>query len=350
MIPRQHLCALLLVGLAAALAATPAGAQVQIMRYARQMGSPVNQGMPDGARGFVFCRLRYDQTRRQRKSGWWDDYPASDFNFLDRFEELTTVTIARWLNGDPGFAQVTVDDPDLFRCPFLKMQNAADHDFPPGEAARMRDYFLKGGFLWMDDNWTDDDWFVIKRNLSRILPDYPIVELGPEHPLFSVLYHLKEIPQVPSIESWRRSGGDPDEFGSGPPHMYAVFAPNGRMMALATINSDTSDSWEREGDNPEYFYRFSPAGWDRGEHRGMGDVALSGEAPWFLTLREGALLLRTSSLIHHPRLFYSTPSVAGRRAHSTAALPLRPALRATFLRLRRSTPPSAGNLAFHPSC
>src|ERR1051326_1969690 len=88
--------------------------QVQIMRYARQMQYPVNSGLPDLRTGFVFCRLRYDRVRRQRKSGWWDDYPASDYNFMERFEELTTVTISHWLNGDPGFAQVTLQDPDLY--------------------------------------------------------------------------------------------------------------------------------------------------------------------------------------------------------------------------------------------
>src|ERR1051326_4945125 len=74
--------------------------QVTIMRYARQSPLPVNHGLPDIQRGFTFCRLRYERTRRQRKSGWWDDYPASDFNFLNRFEELTTVSISRWANGD----------------------------------------------------------------------------------------------------------------------------------------------------------------------------------------------------------------------------------------------------------
>jgi len=31
-----------------------------------------------------------------------------------------------------------------------------------------------------------------------------------------------------------------------------------------TLNSDTSDSWEREGDNPEYFTQFSPTGYALG--------------------------------------------------------------------------------------
>jgi len=176
-----------------------AAAQITIMRYARQSPVPVNHGLPDIQRGFTFCRLRYERTRRQRKSGWWDDYPASDFNFLSRFEELTTVSISRWANGDPGFAQVTLQDPDLFHCPYLKMQGGANYDFTSEEIATLRRYFLKGGFLWEDDNWTDADWEYIRANLVRILPEYPIVEITPGHPLLSMLYDVREIPQIPSI-------------------------------------------------------------------------------------------------------------------------------------------------------
>ena len=241
-----------------------AAGQVTIMRYARQSPLPVNHGLPDIQRGFTFCRLRYERNRFQRKSGWWDDYPASDFNFLSRFEELTTVSISRWANGDPGFAQVTLQDPDLFRCPFLKMQGGANYDFTPEEIATLRQYFLKGGFLWEDDNWTDADWEYIRANLVRILPEYPIVEIIPGHPLLAMLYDVHEVPQIPSIESWRRSGGRADEFGAGPPHLYAIVGENNRLMVLVSLNCDTSDSWEREGDNPEYFQRFSPEGYALG--------------------------------------------------------------------------------------
>jgi hypothetical protein len=241
-----------------------AAGQVTIMRYARQSPLPVNHGLPDIQRGFTFCRLRYERTRRQRKSGWWDDYPASDFNFLTRFEELSTVSISRWANGDPGFAQVTLEDPNLFHCPYLKMQGGANYDFTDEEVATLRRYFLKGGFLWEDDNWTDADWEYIRANLVRILPEYPIVEIAPGHPLLAMLYDVHEVPQIPSIESWRRSGGRADEFGAGPPHLYAIIGENNRLMVLVSLNSDTSDSWEREGDNPEYFQRFSPDGYALG--------------------------------------------------------------------------------------
>jgi hypothetical protein len=253
--------ALLLVAIALTL--QPVAAQVLIMKYARQIDTPVNYGLPDVLGGFTLCRLRYDRTRRQRKSGWWDDYPASDFNFLSRFEELTKVTISRWANGEPGFAQVTLEDPNLFKCTFLKMQGGANYDFTPEEVTTLRAYFLKGGFLWEDDNWTDADWEYIRRNLREVLPDYPIVEITPGHPLLAALYQVPKIPQIPSIESWRRNG-QADEFGSGPPHLYAVFGDGGRLMVLVSINCDTSDSWEREGDNPQYFNDFSATGYAMG--------------------------------------------------------------------------------------
>jgi hypothetical protein len=31
-------------------------------------------------------------------------------------------------------------------------------------------------------------------------------------------------------------------------------------MVLMTHNTDIADSWEREGDDPSYFYAFSPRG------------------------------------------------------------------------------------------
>jgi hypothetical protein len=259
---RWSTAAVLLVTLALTLRS--ATAQVLIMRYARQIDTPVNHGLPTVEGGFTLCRLRYERTRRQRKSGWWDDYPASDFNFLNRLEELTKVTLSRWADNDPGFAQVTVEDPDLFHCAFLKMQGGANYDFTAEEVETLRRYFLKGGFLWEDDNWTESDWAYIRANLVKILPEYPIVEITPGHPLLSALYNVAEIPQIPSIESWRRSGGQADEFAAGPPHLYGMFGENGHLMVLVSLNCDTSDSWEREGDNPDYFRRFSPAGYALG--------------------------------------------------------------------------------------
>jgi hypothetical protein len=233
-----------------------------ILTNGRNLQIPINHGLPDQQTGFMYCRLRYEVTRRARKSGWGDDYPQADYNFMVRLAELTKTPISRWDNGYPGFANVTAMDPDLFRCPYLRMQNAANYDFTPEETLRMRDYLLKGGFLWMDDNW-DPDFQYIRPNLMRILPGAQIIDLAVDHPIFSILYRVNPLPQIPSLNAWLRSGQD-SEIGPAPVHYYAIFDDHDRLSVLVSMNSDVSDSWEREGDNPDYFVTYSPKGYALG--------------------------------------------------------------------------------------
>ena len=229
-----------------------------ILTNGRNLQIPINHGLPDNATGFTFCRLRYQNIRRARKSGWGDDYPQADYNFLVRLSELTKTKISLWNNGDPGFANVTPLDPDLFKCPYLRMQNAANYDFTPEETARMHDYLMKGGFLWIDDNW-DPDFEYIRPNLMRMLPDAQIVDLPKDHPIFSTVYNV-DPPQIPSMNSWLRSGRT-GEFGDSQVHFYGVFDARDRLVALVSMNSDVSDSWEREGDSREYFDVFGRDGY-----------------------------------------------------------------------------------------
>ena len=48
---------------------------------------------------------------------------------------------------------------------------------------------------------------------------------------------------------------------SGGPHLRGITDAQGRLMVLATHNTDISDAWEREGEDPEYFYTYSPNGY-----------------------------------------------------------------------------------------
>jgi hypothetical protein len=251
------------MALALALGLGVAGAaQQHILTNGRNLQIPINHGLPDRPDGFTFCRLRYQNIRRARKSGWGDDYPQADYNFLVRLSELTRTTISTWNNGDPGFANVTPTDPNLFRCPYLRMQNAANYDFTPEETARMHDYLLKGGFLWIDDNW-DPDFEYIRPNIERILPGATFVDLPVDYPMFSILYNVDPLPQIPSLGSWQRNRQD-SEIGPSTVHYYAVIGDNDRILVLVSMNSDVSDSWEREGDNRDYFETYSPKGYALG--------------------------------------------------------------------------------------
>jgi hypothetical protein len=241
--------------------ASGAAQQQRILTNGQNLQIPINHGLPDRPVGFTFCRLHYQNIRRARKSGWGDDYPQADYNFMVRLSELTRTTISTWNNGDPGFANVTATDPNLFHCPYLRMQNAANYDFTPEETVRMHDYLLKGGFLWIDDNW-DPDFEYIRPNLERIVPGASIIDLPVDHPMFSIVYHINELPQIPSLGSWRRFHED-SENGL-PVRYYGVFGDDDRLLVLVSMNSDVSDSWEREGDDRAYFETYSGKGYALG--------------------------------------------------------------------------------------
>jgi len=153
-------------------------------------------GLPESSGGFMFCRLWYNTSRNMRSGlGWSTDYPAADNNFMTRFEELTPTYIERWKNGDPGIAAVRATDPDIFRCPFLFMTDPGSVTFSGAEIEALRDYLLKGGFLWADDLWGNRAWRYFETEMRRIFPEYSIEEIMPDHKIFSVLYAVEEIPR-----------------------------------------------------------------------------------------------------------------------------------------------------------
>ena len=53
------------------------------------------------------------------------------------------------------------------------------------------------------------------------------------------------------------------------PDIKAIYDRHGRIMVLITHDTDISDSWEREGEDPEFFYAFSPNGYALGMNVAM---------------------------------------------------------------------------------
>jgi hypothetical protein len=253
-----------LLGLLVVSAVAPREARAQQIWRSQEgrYGAPIRSGIPTNRGGFVFCRLWYDAVRSMESGlGWSTDYPAADGNFMTRLEQLTPTRIERWQNGEPGIAAVRATDPDLFKCPFLFMTDPGSVTFSDAEVEGLRTYLAKGGFLWADDMWGNRAWNYFEAEITRILPGRPIVELPIDHPLFTAHYIVPEIPQIPSYQSWSRSGGQTSEFGAetAVPHMRAIFDDEGRLLVLISHNTDIADGWEREGvEMTEYFYSFSP--------------------------------------------------------------------------------------------
>ncbi|HSL71731.1 MAG TPA: DUF4159 domain-containing protein [Longimicrobiales bacterium] len=242
------------------LSAAVAVAQAQQGFRGSWRGEPLHEGVPDVRGGFSFCRLTYTRVRVEGGGqGWRTDYPNADNNFMTRLTQLTAAPVNRWDNGDLGFTVVSATDPALFQCPFLFASDIGSGAFSDVEAQRLREYLLKGGFLWVDDFWGDAAWRQWLGEIKLILPEYSVVDLTLDHPMFSVFYQVKEIPQIPSIQFWRRNGGGTSERGyeSATPEMRAIFDDHGRMIVLMSHDTDIADGWERETEDEDFFYAFT---------------------------------------------------------------------------------------------
>jgi hypothetical protein len=224
---------------------------------------PTSDASFDG--GFTFCRLMYSsQWREAGGQGWSTDYPDADINFSIRFAELTKTWVSKQPSGVPNHWVVRATDPWLYRCPFVLGSDVGTMSLRDDEVAALRDYLLKGGFLWVDDFWGSRAWDNFESEMARILPpgQYPLKDFGPDHPIYRTMFPLAAIPQIPSIQFWRGGGGSSERGSdSADVHLRGITNAQGDLMVLATHNTDISDAWEREGEDPEYFYTFSPNGY-----------------------------------------------------------------------------------------
>ena len=199
---------------------------------------------------FMYCRVFY-------RGGWSTDYPGADHNFSVRLAELTRVPVKFDEHRNPHHVVVALTDPLLFRCPILFMTNAGSGEFSTEEVERLREYFLKGGFLWVDDSWGSahvaSDGCL---ELSRILPpgEFPIVRhsdlarhharavrreghpAGAEHRLLE---------PARAVQTSERGSDSAEVYVKG------IQDARGRLMVLMTHNTDISDTWEREGEEPQ---------------------------------------------------------------------------------------------------
>jgi len=227
-------------------------------RYPPRFASPDRRD-----RRFTFSRVLYRSVVREwRGQGWSTDYPDADINFMRRFSELTKGAVATDSTGELDHVIVTLTDDRVFDYPFIFMSDVGTLGLNDDEVQRLRTYLLKGGFLYVDDFWGDRAWAQWVREIGKVLPpnEYPIFDIPLDHPLFHTLYDVKDVPQIPSIQFWRGSGGGTSERGveSAVPHLRGIADQSGRLMVVITHNTDIADGWEREGEEYEFFYRFSP--------------------------------------------------------------------------------------------
>jgi hypothetical protein len=181
-------------------------------------------GFQDGA--FTHCKLMYRSVRREANGmGWATDYPYAAINLLTRVKELTKTRVSMGAEGEPNYWVVRASDSELFNCPFTMATDVGTAFFDEAEVENLRAYLLKGGFLWVDDFWGTRAWDQWSGEMRKVLPDHQIVDVPADHPIRTSMFTVKTLPQVTSINFWRRSGGDTSERGPDSP------VANFRMIA-----------------------------------------------------------------------------------------------------------------------
>jgi hypothetical protein len=214
---------------------------------------------------FTFCRIAFRSANGGDGGGWGVDYPRADENLPTRLSELTKTDVHFDDSGTPHHVVIQATEVELFKCPFVALTNQGRAYFSPEDVAALRAYLKKGGFLWADDAWGSYAWDHWSDEIRKVLPasEYPLVDLPLNHSMFHTLFDVKRIPQIPNIGFYRGSGGHTSERGydSEHPRAAAILDAQGRVMVLTTHNTDFGDAYEREGDDPEYFYKFSVEGY-----------------------------------------------------------------------------------------
>jgi Domain of unknown function (DUF4159) len=260
----------MLIGTLAAVLLAIAAAQAQQIWAGGYGRMPPRFATPTSFQGgFNFCRLMFTSDRRE-KQGWGTDYPGADINFSIRVSELTKINVTMRDDSsegpEPDAVVVRLTDDALFQCPFVLMEDAGTVRFSPIEVARLQDYLLKGGFLLVSDyhgSWAQQQF---DDEIARVLQPgrYPTIDLTPplrgDHPVWHTMFNVTQMPQMASINTWRRTGDVIERWNENgaPPDVRGIADEQGRLMVLMVHNTDLPDPWEREGEDKDYFFRFSP--------------------------------------------------------------------------------------------
>jgi len=162
-------------------------------------------------------RLHYDG------GGDWYANPSSLPNLLSAIRTRTTLRVAT------EEKVVTLSDDDLWNVPYLYMTGHGNVHWSDRDLATLRRYLQQGGFLHADDNYGMD--VSIRRELARLFPDHPMVEVPLDHPVYHLVYDFpKGMPKI-HVHDGKPAQG------------FGIFL-DGRLVVYYSYQSDLGDGWE----------------------------------------------------------------------------------------------------------
>ena len=150
---------------------------------------------------------------------------------------------------------IDIDSDEIFDWPWLYAVGIGDWKLNDSQAARLRKYFDRGGFLVVDDFHGESEWDQFMAGIEQVYPDARVEDLQSDHPIFHTVYDLSERLQVPGYQivergsMWERNNGIN-------PYWRVISDEKGRVQVAAFLNQDLGDAWEFSND-PAYPEQFA---------------------------------------------------------------------------------------------
>jgi hypothetical protein len=184
----------------------------------------------------TFVRLRYTPDQVDFGNyffgadyGWNHDYDRADKHLMTLLKELTSVSV----QADGGNI-LSARDQELFKYPVAYMAEPGHWTLTDDEAATLRAYLQKGGFIIFDDFAGYNQFFTFQENLRKVLPDGRLLQLDATHPIFHSFFEIDTLDFVHPYYGMEAS-------------FFGVFEdndPTKRLLLIANVNNDVGESWE----------------------------------------------------------------------------------------------------------
>lgn len=145
------------------------------------------------------------------------------------------VNLSKRLRSDLGLPacaeerQVALLDGNLYEFPILFMTGHGNVAFSEEERRSLREYLLRGGLLFADDNYGLDTSF--RREMKVLFPNHPLTALENRHPVFSSHWKMPQgLPKIHQHDGKRATA-------------YTI-AVEGRGVVFYSYESDLGNGWE----------------------------------------------------------------------------------------------------------
>ena len=193
---------------------------------------------------FTFVRVKY----RTAPGGYWaggrpswsHGYPVAERNLMSIMNEVSYLGA----HGD-DINVLALDDPELFRYPVAYLIEVGWWTLTDREAAALRAYIQKGGFVIVDDfkptGWrgmSSGGWEPFEQNMQRVLPGAKFARIEVSHPIFHSFFDIRSLDEFPQA------------YNSGAPVFLGLFEDNDharRLQMIVNYNTDISQFWEWSG-------------------------------------------------------------------------------------------------------